>query len=64
MKTEKETLQKIKAKWETFIRWEKEEPGCIFRSNMLHQMSGTMQNCYDLIWLIETLEKKLEQEKV
>lgn len=59
----KQKLQTIQAKWECYIKWEDENPGSIFRSNMLHAMSGSMQNCYDLIWLIKTLEEVLNEKK-
>lgn len=59
MKTEREILDRIKNYWSFYINCAREKPNAIWNTNMLHAMSGSMQNCYDLIWLIETLDKKL-----
>ena len=58
--TDQEKLERIKKQWSFFLDREPEE---IFNSNMQHCMAGSMQNCFDLIWLIKTLEKKLQEPK-
>lgn len=60
MKTNLEELQKIKKKWEWFFQFEKE----LHKTNMLHCMSGNLENCYELIWLIKTLENELSSLSV
>jgi len=54
--TEQENLERIKKEWEWFFDKE------VFNTNMIHRMSGSYQNCHDLIWLIKTLDKKLQEK--
>lgn len=68
-KSQRETLERIKSEWQFYldindgkIKSSNGIPYSLWNSNMLHAMSGSMQNCYDLIWMINTLDKKIPKK--
>lgn len=69
-KTQREILDRIKNNWQFYLdihagKSKRSDgiPWTIWESNMMHAMSGSMQNCFDLIWLINNLDKKIPKKK-